>query len=83
VRWFFKRERRTIKIPLIELIMQAQSDMARQQAKFMLDKRGLYLRIDRQLRFPMTLDELDKVNLLSAYADLTAEEHQALAEMFL
>lgn len=80
LRWLLKLKPKAI--PLIELMMQAQSDLAHQQAKFMLKDRGLYLRIDRQLKFPMTLDEIDKVNLLKAYADLTREDHDILDLIF-
>jgi predicted acylesterase/phospholipase RssA len=80
LRWLFKWKPKAI--PLIELMMEAQSDMVHQQAKFLLKDRGLYLRIDRQLKFPMTLDELGKINLLAAYADLTADDHQALETIF-
>ena len=79
-RWLFNRQ--PMAIPLIELMMQAQSDLAQSQAKFMLEKKGLYLRIDRRLDFSMTLDELNKVNLLKAYSNLNNEEHEMLIKIF-
>ncbi|RLJ17593.1 hypothetical protein DJ030_13565 [bacterium endosymbiont of Escarpia laminata] len=44
---------------------------------------GGYIRLERQLRFPMTLDEIDKINLLMDYADLLADEKKQLTAMLL
>ena len=80
-RWLFSMKHKAV--PLIELMMEAQSDMTHQQANFMLKGRGRYLRINPQLKFPMTLDEMEKVGYLKAYSDLTREEYAKLGELML
>jgi len=81
MRWFV-RLGSSPAIPLIELMMEAQSDMAHRQAGFLLEKER-YLRVNPQLKFPMKLDEMEKVGYLKAYSDLTREEYAKLGELML
>ncbi len=91
LRWFLTLWTRPsimpdLAIPLLELILEAQSSMAHEQARFMLGgEKGKhrYLRINPQLKFPMKLDEIKKVNLLTAYADLDNKTNRALEDIFL
>ena len=69
-------------IPLIELMIEAQSDMAHHQANFLVGQER-YLRINPQLKFPMKLDEIEKIGYLKAYSDLTKGEYQKLANLVL
>ncbi len=91
LRWFLTLwTRPSIKpdpaVPLLELVLEAQSNMAHEQARFMLGgEKGKhrYLRINPQLKFPMKLDEIEKINLLTAYADLDNKTNRALEDIFL
>jgi len=58
--------------PILELIMQSQSTLAHFQAMFMVgDDR--YCRINPQLKFPMSLDDADKIDELKNLSDITAD----------
>ncbi len=58
--------------PLVEVLMHSQSQLVHFQTSFLLDA-NRYLRINPQLKFPMKLDDIDKVNELKNLADITVD----------
>jgi len=59
-------------IPLVELLMNSQSQLIDFQAGFMLGAEK-YFRINPQLKFPMKLDDADKIDELKNLSDITAD----------
>lgn len=57
--------------PISEVVFESQSQLIHHQAKFLLGER--YLRINPRLRFPMALDDWQKLPELKNLADMTAE----------
>ena len=81
LRWLVNRKEKTV--PLIELMFQSQADMTHRQAEFLLKKNNGYLRINPQLKFPMSLDDTKKLNLLSGYADLDQKQKAKLKTLII
>jgi patatin-like phospholipase/acyl hydrolase len=60
--------------PILEVIMQAQSEAVHHQANFLLG--NSYLRVNPLLKFPMKLDDVSKMAHLKNLSDVTAEIEQ-------
>jgi patatin-like phospholipase/acyl hydrolase len=65
-------------VPILEIILNSQSEVVHFQTKFLLGKN--YLRINPQLRFAMGLDEVEKVEELKNLSDVTAADEAFLFE---
>lgn len=59
-------------IPIVELMMQSQSTLAHFQTMFMVGN-NRYHRINPQLKFPMSLDDVNKIDELKNLSDITVE----------
>lgn len=59
-------------LPLVELLMHSQSQLIDFQAGFMLGA-DRYFRINPQLKFPMKLDDADKIDELKNLSDITVD----------
>ncbi len=69
-------------IPLVETLMQSQSQVAHFQASFLLDA-GNYLRVNPQLKFPMALDDVERVDELKNLADMSADIQEFVDRLYL
>ncbi len=65
-------------VPIIEIVLQSQSQLVHFQAKFLLKEN--YLRINPELKFPMSLDDVEKVDELKNLSDITAADSRFLIE---
>ena len=68
-------------IPLVETLMQSQSQIAHFQASFLLES-DKYLRINPKLKFPMSLDDLEKVDELKNLADIDANVAEFIGRIY-
>lgn len=66
-------------VPLIEILMQSQSQLADFQTGFLLGPQN-YLRINPQLKFSMSLDNVDKITELKNLCDVTVSIEKFLVE---
>lgn len=67
------------KNPLIEILMQSQSNLAEFQTSFMMENLGFknnYRRINPELKFDMELDDIDKIELLKNLGNLTSDDNR-------
>ncbi len=67
-------------VPVIEVLMESQSQMAHFQAKFLLKDR--YLRINPKLPFAMKLDDIQKLDNLKNLASLNEDTENFLKLYF-
>lgn len=67
-------------VPVIEVLMESQSQMAHFQAKFLLKDR--YLRINPKLSFAMKLDDIQKLDNLKNLASLNEDTENFLKLYF-
>lgn len=58
-------------IPISDVVFESQSQLIHHQAKFLLGER--YIRVNPRLKFPMALDDWQKLPELKNLADMTAE----------
>ena len=58
-------------VPISDVIFESQSQLIHYQAKFLLGTH--YFRINPRLRFPMALDDWEKITELKNLADMTSE----------
>lgn len=68
-------------LPLVELLMSSQATLIHFQASFMLGADG-YFRINPQLKFPMKLDDADKIDELKNLSDITADIEKFVSKNF-
>ena len=61
--------------PLVEILMNSQSELVHHQTLMLLGEEK-YMRINPQLKFPMKLDDVDKVDELLNLSDLTQKIEQ-------
>jgi len=66
--------------PITEILFESQAQIVDSQAQFLLGSR--YFRVNPRLRFPMKLDDTEKLNELKNLADLTGDLEQFLARHF-
>lgn len=59
-------------VPIIEVLMQSQSQLVHFQTQFLLKEK--YLRINPELKFSMSLDDVQKVDDLKNLSDITATD---------
>ena len=65
--------------PLLELLMNAQSKLADEQTRFLLQKN--YLRINPKLSVPIALDAVETLERLNNLADLDEQQHRAVLRL--
>jgi hypothetical protein len=69
-------------LPLVETLMQSQSQVAHFQASFLLSPTN-YLRVNPQLKFPMALDDAGKLDELKNLADMSVELQEFVDRVYL
>ncbi len=65
--------------PLIELLMNAQSKLAHEQTRFLLQQN--YVRINPKLSVPVALDAVQQLESLKNLADLDEQQYNAVVQL--
>ena len=68
-------------LPLVELLMNSQAQLVHFQTSFMLGENN-YFRINPQLKFPMKLDDSDKIDELKNLSDITIDIEKFITKYF-